>query len=884
MSFRRGVRLGHYEIDALRGAGGMGEVYRSRDVRLDRTVAVKVLPAQVAADPEFRRRFEREARAVAALSHPHICALYDVGEAPNPDDPAGVPVQFLVMEYLDGESLDDVLQRKPLPLDQALRVSIQIADALDKAHRQGIVHRDLKPGNIMMTAAGAKLLDFGLATVRPAVSGMNTTMSVGAPLTERGTILGTPRYMSPEQIEGKDVDQRTDLFSFGAIVYEMLTGRKAFDGSSAASVMAAILERDPPQPLPSPQLDHIVTRCLAKNRDERWQTAADVMRELAWVAQSGDRVNTPAPASPRSRLVERLAWLATLVTVTAIAVFAMFRATRPAAPLPEQRLEITTPPTFDPMSFAVSPDGTKVVFVANKDGRRALWLRPMNGSAPSQPLAGTDNPQFPFWSPDSRAIGFGASGRLKRIDLEGGAVRPIAQAPLFLGGTWAADGTILFVPNTNSRIFRVSDNGGTPAPVTVFEPQTHHHFPHVLPDGRHFLYYVSGDAKVRGVYIAQMDGASSRRLLDADAAAAYTPGYLLFVRQGTLEAQAFDFGQQTVVGSPITVAANVTMDRFAGATLAALSASDAGPIVYRTGTVPPSLAFRVSWISRAGKPLQDISKEPNILLNPSLSSDDRQLAYFNEGNIWLLDLKTANSRKFTFDRSLHFAGVWSPDNRQIAFCSNRKGAFDLFRKNADGSGGDELLLETTDDKFPTDWSRDGRFLLYRSIGDTTGFDIRAFAIGDRTSFPVLATEHEERDAQFSPDGKWIAYQSNESGRYEIWIRPFPAPGVSVKPDVFWAVSTTGGTQVRWARNGKEVFYVGLDGYLMSAPVHVESDGRAVTVGPAARLFMIGAPRFGGGTALPTYVPSRDGQQFLVTTTAPQESAIPLTVLLNWKPQ
>jgi serine/threonine protein kinase len=523
MPLSPGSRLGHYEIQSLRGAGGMGEVYRSRDVRLDRTVAVKVLPAHVASDPDFRRRFEREARSVAALSHPHICALYDVGEAPNPENQTGVPVQFLVMEYLEGQTLAEVLERGPMSIDGVLRVGIEFADAIDQAHRQGVVHRDLKPGNIMMTANGTKLLDFGLAkAAQPPFSGMATAATVSAPLTGRGAILGTPNYMAPEQVEGKDTDHRSDIFSFGAIVYEMTTGKKAFEGSSAPSVMAAILERDPPsmmslQPLASPLLDHVVTRCLAKVPAERWQSAGDVMRELTWIARSSIQRISPTSRSSRRGL---RGWLilatiwALIATVAALAMMA--RRQRSPTGGPPQVLDITTPRTGDPLSLSISPDGQKVAFVATSDGRSQLWLRYLN-NASAQLLAGTDDPQFPFWAPDSRSIGFAASGSLKRIDLDGGGVRKLANAPLFLGGTWNTDHTILFVPNTNSRVLRVQENGGEATPVTPpLDRSTNHHFPSVLPDGRHFLYYVAGAPETRGVYMAAVDGTMPRRLLDAE--------------------------------------------------------------------------------------------------------------------------------------------------------------------------------------------------------------------------------------------------------------------------------------------------------------------------------------------------------------------------------
>ena len=574
-----------------------------------------------------------------------------------------------------------------------------------------------------------------------------------------------------------------------------------------------------------------------------------------------------------------------LLAVATVAALALFGARRPALSLPQQRLEITTPSTTDPLSLAISPDGATVVFVATTDGRPQLWLRSL-GTVSAQPVKGTDNAQFPFWSPDSRSIGFAASGQLKRIDLEGGAVRKLANAPLFLGGTWSTDGTILFVPNANSRVFRVSDSGGDPVEVTPsFAPRSSHHFPKMLPDGRHFLFFVAGDPAIRGVYVSDVGGAAPRRLLDADAAAIYaSSGHLLFVRGSTLLAQRFDPIAQTIAGSPFPVVDDIAAGDFAGANIVAASASAAGPIVYRTGFSLPSVRLDVKWRDRSGKEIVRFPKAPRFMMNPSLSPDERRIAFFFASDIWLSDLQSGDNR-FTFDPAVDFSGIWSPDGNHIAFCSNRNGAYDLYQKNVSGAGGEELLLATPEQKAPTDWSADGRYLLYRSLDPKTSFDIWALSMSDRKSFPVVKTEHEERDAQFSPDGKWIAYQSNESGRFEIWVRPFPFPGADVKADERLQISTNGGSQVRWARNGTEIFYAGFDGRLMAVPVRADPTGRAVTPGPAVPLFeSVGPPLFSGGTALPWYMVSRDGRRFLMTVEPPPVSTIPITVLLNWKPQ
>ena len=868
----------------------MGEVYRSRDARLDRTVAIKVLPSHLTHDADARRRFEREAHSIAALSHPHICALYDVGSAPNPNVPGGEPVQFLVMEYLEGETLAEALRRRPLPLDQVLRLAIQIADALDKAHRKGIVHRDLKPGNIMLTAGGAKLLDFGLAKTLPAMTGRAGAATVTEPLTVVGSVLGTPNYMSPEQVEGKDADHRSDLFAFGTIVYEMATGKRAFDGNSAASLMAAILEREPPplrqlQPLAPPALDHVVSRCLAKDPEERWQNAGDVMRELTWIAGAGAQAILPTTPGARGKWRERAIWLSALATVAAIAAFASVTARRPAALLPEQHFEITTPSTYDPWSLAISPDGRKVVFAGNTDSRPQLWLYRIDSGVP-QLLKGTDNGQFPFWSPDSQSIAFAASGQLKRLDLEGGVVRKLANAPLFLGGTWNTDGHILFVPNTSSPVFRVSDTGGDALAVTPVRPGHHHHFPKMLPDGRHFLYYgiVTDERDTGFVYLGDLGGTAPRRLLPADGAAVYASnGHLLFVRDGALRAQRFGLATLEPEGTAFPVADRVETIDFAGATVVALSASAAGSIVYRTGVSLSALKFGLRWLDRVGKETR-LANAPTFILNPSLSPDQRRMAYFKGGDIWVFDLEAGRDSRLTLDPLLDFSVVWSPDSTQIAFGSDRSGVFDLYRKNVSGAGGDEQLLATREDKVPTDWSADGRFLLYRSLDPKTSFDIWALSMTDRKPFPVVKTDHEERDAQFSPDGKWIAYQSNETGQFEIWVSPFPFPGTPVKADERQQFSIGGGTQVRWARDGNEIFYTTLDGRLMAVRVRVEPDGRAVSWGPTVEIAGAGAPRIlGGGTALPSYMVSPDGKRLLMTVAPQPLSTVPISVLLNWNP-
>ncbi|MGH9363953.1 MAG: protein kinase domain-containing protein, partial [Thermoanaerobaculia bacterium] len=543
MTLSAGFRLGPYEVLAPLGAGGMGEVYKAKDTRLERTVAIKVLPAHLSSSEEMRQRFEREARAISQLSHPHICALYDVGSHEG--------TEYLVMEYLEGETLATRLAKGSLPLDQTLSCGIQIADALDKAHRQGIVHRDLKPGNVMLTKSGVKLLDFGLAKLRqaesePVASRLSALGTEGTPLTAEGTLLGTLQYMAPEQLEAKEADARTDIFAFGATLYEMATGRKAFSGTSQASLISAIMTAEPAlistiQPMTPPALDRMVKTCLAKDPDERWQNAHDLMRELRWIAELGSQAGVPGPVVARRKSRERFSWGLTAVTllVALAAVAAAVRYAHRAAMLARpMRSSMVLPEKSALRAAAISPDGTRVVFVArDSSGRNLLWIRPLDSLA-VQPLPGTENPSFPFWSPDSRFIGFFADGKLKKIDASGGPPQTLCDAPVNRGGTWNREGVILFAPVSDGPIYRVSASGGLPTPVTRLDPsrgETSHRWPFFLPDGQHFLYLVAsfgGPKEKTGIYVGSLDSKEEKFLLPANSSVAYAPpGYLLFFRE-----------------------------------------------------------------------------------------------------------------------------------------------------------------------------------------------------------------------------------------------------------------------------------------------------------------------------------------------------------------
>ena len=771
MPILAGKRLGPYEILSAIGAGGMGEVYRAKDSRLNRIVAIKVLSPHLADSSEMRERFEREARTIASLNHPHICTLYDVGHQDGTD--------YLVMEYVEGETLEQRVRKGPLPLEQVLQYAIEIADALDKAHRKGVTHRDLKPGNIMLTKSGTKLLDFGLAKLTqerdPATNPLSQLPTATHAVTAQGTILGTLQYMAPEQVEAGEVDARTDIFAFGAVVYEMATGKKAFEGKSQASVIGAILKDDPPpisslQPMTPPALDRVVKRCLAKDPENRWQTARDLQLELKSVAEGGSHAELGEPLrelltarrKSRERMMAGVAALGVAAAI-ALAIPAIMRL-RDRAVAPEMRPEIDTPSTSDPVSFALSPDGREIVFAASGEGPQRLWLRRLDMTT-AQPMAGTEGARYPFWSPDGRSVGFLANNTLKRMDIGGGSPQTLASGVAW-GGAWGPDGTILFTGGTAGPLFRVPASGGQPTVVTKLDRQLVHRFPQFLPGGKQFLFYAQGSAETSGIYLGSLDSSEVKRLTASDIAGAYSSnGYLLFIRAGTLLAQRLDLGRKELTGDPVTVAEPVIFDTSISA--GAFSVSAAGLVAYRSGGAGQ---HQLVWFDRSGKTLGTMgAPDANGLSMPSLSPDSRRAAVSRtlQGNtdVWLLD--STRTTRFTFDASIARAPVWSPDGSRIVFGSTRKGHSDLYLKPANGAGSEELLLESSQDKFPSNWSRDGRFLLYHSFDPQTSYDMWVLPMeGDRKPFVFLKTNFDERRGEFSPDGRWVAYTSNESGRYE----------------------------------------------------------------------------------------------------------------------
>jgi Tol biopolymer transport system component/predicted Ser/Thr protein kinase len=879
-----GKTVGPYQILSAIGAGGMGEVYKARDTRLDRTVAIKVLSAHLADRADLRERFDREARTIAGLNHPHICTLFDIGRQDGTD--------YLVMEYLEGETLADRLKKGPLPMEQVLRYAIEISDALDKAHRNGVTHRDLKPGNIVLTKGGSKLLDFGLAKLRQE-SKPDTPFSELATIqggeTAEGTILGTLQYMAPEQVEGRPVDARTDIFAFGAVVYEMATGKKAFEGRSQASLIAKILETDPPpisslQPMTPPALDRLVKKCLAKEPEKRWQAASDVCDELKWIAEQGQGTQAAMPASGgiakrgvRDHLGQLVVAVAILVAVALVAAVFYFR--RPSAEVKAVRFSVappekqTLPAIGDgPNFFSVSPDGSRLAFVArDATGHFQLWLRDFD-SPIAQPLPGTDDAWAPFWSPDSRFIAFSAfsaGASLKKVPASGGPAETITASPADGGGTWNRDGVILFAAGGGSLILRVPSAGGSATPVTSFDasqPVLAHSWPYFLPDGKHFLYTnVASNPENRGIYAGSLDSKETKLILKPASFATYSPpGYLLFNRAGTLLAQPFDADRLELKGDAIPIAEGVQFSAANGKGAVAVSAN--GVLTYRL--VPTAVQNKLVWVDRKGTE-QPLPAPPHAYRNPRLSPDGQRVAVTIDElgtQEWLLDTRRGTLTRLTFEGNYNGALAWTPDGKRIAFGSDRAGARNLFWQLANGSGGTERLATSDRSQIAGSWSPDGQTLAFEQSNPGTGNDLLVYRLGDRKVETFLQTRFNEIAPQFSPDGRWLAYVSDESGRNEVYVQPYPGPGGK------WQISTEGGTEPVWARNG-ELFYRNGD--------------KMMAVGTATKAnFSADTPKvlfeghYATYNAMPAYDVTPDGQRFLLAKTAeqgPQE----ISVVLNW---
>ncbi|MDQ3665222.1 MAG: protein kinase [Acidobacteriota bacterium] len=884
MTIAVGTKLGRYEIRSQLGAGGMGEVYRARDTELGRDVAVKVLPSSFSSDTDRLHRFQQEACAAGALNHPNILVVHDIGAHD------GSP--YVVSELLEGETLRKRIAGAPLAQRRAVDYALQIAHGLAAAHEKGIVHRDLKPDNIFITNDGrVKILDFGLAKLTQLDGNQSQTeIPTRRVDTDPGVVMGTVGYISPEQLKGRAVDQRSDIFSFGAILYEMLSGRRAFHGGSAAETMSAILKEDPPElsdtnKTVSPALERLINHCLEKNPEARFHSARDLSFALeALSGSASSSTQTVAmPATARwTRKSERLAWMVVsallLVSATAFG-FLYFR--RPPAQTPAATRFFIYPPEKADLrgSFTVSPDGRRVILRVISEGKVRLWVRALD-SLEGQPLAGTEEGSYPFLSPDSRFIGFFSGGKLKKIEVTGGPVQTLCDAPEPRGATWNRDGVIVFAPKYADALYRVSAAGGAPVPVTTLDAarkEFSHHYPRFLPDGRHFLYLAnSPQRESAGIYVGSLDSKETKLLVNTDVSAAYAPpGYLLFLRDRTLMAQDFDADRLELTGEPFPVAEQV--DRLgAGVPFALFSVSETGVLVYRSGS---SETTQLIWFDREGKQLGTVGPAAGQT-TPWLSPDEKRVAVGRvdpqggSSDIWLIELTRGIPTRFTFDLANDAAPVWSPDGSRIVFCSNRGGPLNLYHRAASGAGNDEVLLKSHNSKIPNDWSADGKFILYQDQAPKTGWDLWVLPLsGEQKPFPFLQTDFDERQGRFSPDSKWVAYTSNESGTWQVYVQSFPALGGK------WQVSTNGGVQPQWRRDGQELFYLSAERKLMA--LEVKGNGSTFAAGPPKELFEMRLQTVGLPGPRNFYVAAGDGQRFLVASTPEEGATTPTTVVLNW---
>ena len=889
MALTSGTKLGPYEIVAAVGAGGMGEVYRARDTRLDRTVAIKVLPAHLSSDPELKQRMEREAKAISALQHANICTLYDIGAQDG--------THFLVMEYLEGQTLADRLEKGALPLDQVLKIGTEIAHALEKAHQQGIIHRDLKPANIMLTKAGAKLMDFGLAKpempvaaraigpLTPSTPTMNlaSLTSAASPLTQKGSIVGTFQYMAPEVLQGGEADARSDLFSFGCVLYEMITGRRAFEGKSQLSVFSAILEKDPEpisasQPLAPPMLDRLVRACLAKDPADRFQSAHDVAMDLGWVS---DFASTgPAKPSPRLNIV----WMSALVLgFIAVAGFAGYRWAKSSEEAVSLHAEIPPPAKFlldttgDVGGMPVlSSQGDKLAFVAHSGESKVLWVRSLSSDT-AQQLDGTQGAMHPFWSPDGQHIGFFAGNKLMKIAATGGPVAVLADAPNARGGSWSVNDVIVFAPDFLGTLTKISAQGGTAEPATVIDKTKHdtQRWPWFLPDGKHFIFlstsHTGGDPKQNGIYFGSLDSTVTHFVAATDSAAQYASGYLLYRANTALVAQLFDPQKGALSGSAIPLVSNLRDD--VGVWRSIFAVSQNGLMVYQMGNAASTKSHLV-WFDRSGKPLADFDPTENTVIDVRLSPDNKRVAFASGNGIWTLDLERKTKTRITFDQQLVRDPSWSPDGKTLMFSAQMAqggGDVEIRAKAADGSGTEKILIAEQHGYHYPAWSPDGKYLTYLwGAGEKMVSLWMVPLAGDAKPVAVVQPPSAQSNIysyRISPDSHWLAYVSDESGQQDIYITSFPEGKGK------WKVSANGGAYPAWSGNGKELFFESITNDFFACPVAVK--GSEVDVGTPQHLLHTNSPGIGI-----SFDVSSDGKRLLVNR-AEEEAQAPLQLVTNW---
>ena len=907
MALTSGTKLGPYEILSPLGAGGMGEVYRAKDTRLDRSVAIKVLPSHLSSHPELKQRMEREAKAISALQHANICTLYDIGTQDGTD--------FLVMEYLEGQTLAERLKKGPLAIDQVLKIATEIAQALQKAHQQGIIHRDLKPANIMLTKAGAKLMDFGLAkpemsvasksidAFTPSTPTMNLASLTAAvsPLTQKGSIVGTFQYMAPELLQGAEADARSDLFSFGCVLYEMITGRRAFEGKSQLSVFSAILEKDPDpmvvtQPLTPPMLDRVVRACLAKDPADRIQSAHDVALDLRWVAESTGVESAQTEAEKSSPHFNK-SWAAAaaglLLASIALAAFAGYRWANSSADSISLHAEIPAPDKFslDATGDAggmpvLSPQGDKIAFVAHSGETKLLWVRSL-GSDAAQALEGTVGAAHPFWSPDGHSIGFFAGGKMVKISAAGGPVVAIADAPNSRGGSWSANNVIVFASDFTAPLSKVSAQGGAVEAATVMDKTKHttHRWPWFLPDGKHFIFlatsHSSGDAKQNGIYFGSVDSTQTRMVLPTDSAAQYASGYLLYRAASALVAQPFDPKNGTLSGSPTPVVNNLRDD--VGVWRSIFAVSENGMMIYQRGTADAEKSHIV-WFDRAGKSLADYDPQEASTTNARsllgvrdvrLSPDNKRAAFASGSGIWILDLERKTKTRVTFDQQVVQEPAWSADGKTLLFTAqvtSGGGNVEVRSKSADGSGSEKTLLAEQNNYHVPGWSPDGKYLTYL-WGDgekMVSLWIRPIN-GDAKPVAIVQPPSPQSNLngyRISPDGHWVAYQSDESGQQDVYITSFPEGKGK------WRVSANGGAFPAWTGNCRELFYKDLSDDIWVSTITVK--GSEVEAGTPQHLFHAASPGIGV-----SFDVSSDGKRVLVNHSE-EEAQAPLQVVTNWR--